>query len=642
MIRLSHTYHRFIVSITVLLVIFFSFLPVHGQDGQGGTEDNMSILGYGARALSLGKAFTALANDPTAVYWNPAGLEDIYQQQATFFHVSLWEGTSFDFLGYALPTLDWGSFGFGIGRIGIGDIPQTNSGEQVLGTFSSAEYQVYMGYARKFPYNITGGATIRMVRRSWSGLQDESDLNDTGFGVDLGMLYKPVWIGSPWFQDWAFGLKINNFIEPQLKEGVQSDDLPLTIKLGLMKKIRFAGGEFFMVLMDFDYSEKRALKVHIGSEYRVMDYGELRIGYTDGGLSFGAGVAYKMFRFDYSYGFSEYSDVLPGVHRISLSVHFGHNRDELYQLAEAERAEERQRVFEELQREENCRFVTEHSQIADNYFAAGNYLDAIVEYQQVINRDSSNVYAYSMVDTANVLLQKGFSELQAAAVKDALDQSRAENNGAFIDLHFEKGRQFLDKNQFSEAILEFNVALELDPDNQTLKSAIATAHRRRVEEAQRLIEQSRLELNNQNFSDARILLADARSLTQNNTSLNQQIDGVEKQIDIQRNIQQGVLLFQIKEYAKALEIFEEVLVLDPENEIALEYQRRSKIETISQETTMDEATEKRYLDGMNEFLKGNYSEAITIWEEILIQQPYNKKVLRAVQGAKDKMAQGED
>ena len=57
---------------------------------------------------------------------------------------------------------------------------------------------------------------------------------------------------------------------------------------------------------------------------------------------------------------------------------------------------------------------------------------------------------------------------------------------------------------------------------------------------------------------------------------------------------------------------------------------------------MDEATEKRYLDGMNEFLKGNYSEAITIWEEILIQQPYNKKVLRAVQGAKDKMAQGED
>jgi len=638
MINRHHTYHSFIV----LLFVFFTFFSVHGQDGQGGTEDNMTILGYGARALGLGKAFTALADDPTAVYWNPAGLEDIYQQQATFFHVSLWEGTSLDYLGYAYPTIDWGSFGFGIGRIGVGDIPQTNSGEEVIGTFSNAEYQVYFGYARKFPYNITGGATIRMVRRNWSGLQNESDLTTTGFGLDLGAMYKPVWVGSPWFQDWAFGLKINNFIEPQLKEGVQSDDLPLTIKLGLLKKIRFTGGEFFTILMDFDFSEKRAMKVHIGSEYRVMNYGELRLGYTDGGLSFGAGVEYKMFQFDYSYGFSEYSDVLPGVHRISLSVNFGKNRDEMYQLAEIEREKERQRVFEELRREEDRRFIVDHSQIADTYFAAGNYLDAIVEYQQVINRDSSNVHAVSMVDSANVLLQKDFNQIQAVAVKDALDRSRAESDSAFVDLHFEKGRRLLDQNQFSEAILEFNNALERDPNNPTLKSAISTARRRRVEESQRLIEQSKVEMNNQNFSNALIILADARTLAENNTSLNQQIDSVEQQIEIQRKIEQGRLLFQITEFAKALEIFEEVLVLDPENEIALDYQRRSKIETISKETTMDETDQKRYLEGMDAYMNGNYLKAINIWEEILVEQPYNKKVLKAVQGAKDKMAQGEE
>ena len=328
--------HQTYIKIVFILLVLLSSVSVYGQ-GQGGTEDNMSILGYGARALGLGKAFTALADDPTAVYWNPAGLEDIYQQQATFFHVSLWEGTSLDYLGYVYPTIDIGSFGIGIGRIGVGDIPQTNSGEEVLGTFSNAEYQFYLGYARKLPYNLTGGATIRMVRRSWSGLQNETDLSATGFALDLGVMYKPVWIGSPWFQDWVFGLKINNFIEPQLKEGIETDDLPLTFKLGLLKKIRFAGGEFFSVLMDFDISEKRAMKIHVGSEYRVMNYGELRVGYTDGGLSFGAGVEYKNFRFDYSYGFNEYSDVLPGVHRLSLSYSFGQNRDEMYQIAERER-----------------------------------------------------------------------------------------------------------------------------------------------------------------------------------------------------------------------------------------------------------------------------------------------------------------
>ena len=53
-----------------------------------------------------------------------------------------------------------------------------------------------------------------------------------------------------------------------------------------------------------------------------------------------------------------------------------------------------------------------------------------------------------MVDSANVLLQKGFNELQAAAVKNALDQNRAENDGAFVDSHFEKGRQFLNQIYF--------------------------------------------------------------------------------------------------------------------------------------------------------------------------------------------------
>jgi tetratricopeptide (TPR) repeat protein len=112
-----------------------------------------------------------------------------------------------------------------------------------------------------------------------------------------------------------------------------------------------------------------------------------------------------------------------------------------------------------------------------------------------------------------------------------------------------------------------------------------------------------------------------------------------RQVEIQRNIQKGLLLFQIKEYAKAMEVFEEILAIDPENALVLDYHRRSKIETIGKDVKMDAATEKRYLDGMNEFLKGNYTGAIEIWEEILVEQPYNKKVLKAVQGAREKMEQ---
>ena len=34
-------------------------------------------MGYGARSLSMGGAFTALGDGPSGMYWNPAGLADI-------------------------------------------------------------------------------------------------------------------------------------------------------------------------------------------------------------------------------------------------------------------------------------------------------------------------------------------------------------------------------------------------------------------------------------------------------------------------------------------------------------------------------------------------------------------------------------
>ena len=97
--------------------IFLCIIFVQGLNAQdGGTESTFS-LGFGARAIGLGQAYTALAQDPTAVFWNPAGLEFIDQQSATFFHTTLFDATHFDFLGYTYPTLDLGSFGFGIGQI---------------------------------------------------------------------------------------------------------------------------------------------------------------------------------------------------------------------------------------------------------------------------------------------------------------------------------------------------------------------------------------------------------------------------------------------------------------------------------------------------------------------------------------------
>ena len=621
------------------IFIVFDASSVFSQEGQGGTESNLS-KGYGARAMGLGNAFTAMADDPTAVFWNPAGLEFLYQRSVTLFHTSFWEGTSYDFLGYAHPTLRLGTFGAGIGRIGTGDIINRDKSGLPYGTFSFEEIQFYFSYAKKLPYNITPGITFRLLHRGWSNLHDDGDLSDTGLGIDLGIMYRPEWYGSPLFQDWAFGLKVHNFISPNINEGVASDNFPLSLRLGLLKKVRFAGGQYFNVLLDFDHSQKRDLRIHMGAEYRFRELGEIRLGYDAGGISFGAGVEYNIVQFDYAYGYeSDYADYFSAVHRISLTFNFGYTRDELFMIAERERIAEEEMLFEQLRAEETQQFIADHMKIAGDYLAQERYLDAIVEYQQVINRDSTNTYAHTMLDSANVLLQKNLNESQALAVQDALDKERTRNNIDFANERLKKGLRLMDRGQFREAISEFNLALERDPENQTVRNAVRTASRRIGEEVSRLINSSRQELENQNYSEALVLLADARSLGSLSSRQQQEIDFLTKQINVQRTVQRGLLLYQIGEYQQAAQVFEEVLGMDPENALAREYADKVKIETLGKDVKMDSETERKYLEGMNEFLAGNYSKAIAIWDTILVAQPYNKKVLQAVQGAKERLKQ---
>ena len=107
--------------LSYLLLLLPAISAAQQGNGQGGTRSNFNF-GFGARAMGMGNAFVALADDPTALYWNSAGLDHIYQQSLTFFHASLPEGGLYDFLGYAYPTLDLGTFALGIGRLGTGGI----------------------------------------------------------------------------------------------------------------------------------------------------------------------------------------------------------------------------------------------------------------------------------------------------------------------------------------------------------------------------------------------------------------------------------------------------------------------------------------------------------------------------------------
>ena len=74
------------ILIRSLAMIPLLFLTgISQSDGEFGTTLPVSH-GAGARAMGLGRAYVAIANDPTAIFWNPAGLEVVPKSTFTLFH----------------------------------------------------------------------------------------------------------------------------------------------------------------------------------------------------------------------------------------------------------------------------------------------------------------------------------------------------------------------------------------------------------------------------------------------------------------------------------------------------------------------------------------------------------------------------
>ena len=54
----------------------------------GTTTAQFLKLGVGARAIGMGEAYSAIADDPTAIYWNPAGLAAVSEHSVSLMHAN--------------------------------------------------------------------------------------------------------------------------------------------------------------------------------------------------------------------------------------------------------------------------------------------------------------------------------------------------------------------------------------------------------------------------------------------------------------------------------------------------------------------------------------------------------------------------
>lgn len=183
-----------------ILTLIFCFLTTQNLTTQAQTirkySNEFLSLGVGARALAMGNAQAAAANDVTAGYWNPAGLLQVQYTQAALMHAEWFAGISkYDYAAFAMPLNNGNqAIGASIVRFGIDDIPNTlrlvnqtdgSINYNNITTFSAADYGFLVSYSQKIK-KLQVGANAKIVHRSVG-----SFAKSWGFGIDAGLQYKP-------------------------------------------------------------------------------------------------------------------------------------------------------------------------------------------------------------------------------------------------------------------------------------------------------------------------------------------------------------------------------------------------------------------------------------------------------------------
>jgi len=622
-----------ILKLTLMQIIFFLALGAYAQsDGEYGTTSNLSY-GTGARAMGLGRAYVAIANDPTAIFWNPSGLELVPKTSFSLFHHQLFEGVIYDFAGFAYPTLTYGTAGIGFARLGVGDVPITDrNGAPSPEKLTYEEVEIYLSYAKRLPYNFYAGTTFKIRRQSFSVINQD----DTGLGFDIGVMYRPG-LEEGIFSDFGLGFSFRNLLAPALKAGRITDTEPYHLTFGVVKGIRVGENANINVVFDFHKSKDESLSLLAGTEYVFRDMGTIRLGLDNMNLAFGAGVKYSFLQIDYSFGSTISDGEFPPTHRFSLTFDIGKSREELFIQADQERTQRESELVERTKEGERQNIIQESMKQGREFLTQQQYFDAYAEFQQVVSVEPFNNEANALLDSSNKMIQKQIEERQQVAIVNAVDKGLAERNAELVQQYVTQGQFYLEKNQFTDALYNFNSALQLTPDDPTIIQGINVTNRRMEEEVRKLVEQGREQFRNGNYSDALQTLSDALVLAPENQQLKDEINTLANRIKIQQYTTQALQMFDSGRYEDALKLFEEALKMDPSNQALKNYVERTKRGMGAGEQLMDPESERKYIQGVDLFLAGKYREALEIWKELETKYPYSKKLQDNIRSAEERL-----
>lgn len=289
-----------------------------GEDHAAATAAEFLRVGVSARAVAMGEAYSAHADEASAIYWNPAALSRVEKRSATFMHAGYLEESTLDFGAYAHRITKAHAVGASFHYMSAGSIGGTDEFLSETEEFKPHDLAFGLGYAYQFQEGVLGGyavgGALKLIR---------STIVDTAqtLAGDVGVL-------SPAFRDRVrVGLSLAN-LGGGLKFGTETEPLPLTARLGTSLAI----SKRWFATLDAVKARDENAYVGAGTEYLVaasqawslagrVGFSSRHSGDIDGvsGVAAGVGIGFKALALDYA--IVPFGD-LDTTHRASLTLKF--------------------------------------------------------------------------------------------------------------------------------------------------------------------------------------------------------------------------------------------------------------------------------------------------------------------------------
>ena len=177
----------------------FALLAAGSATAQVGQQTMLFLqIEPDSRAAGMGNANTAIADNATAVFWNPGGLAFQRGSQASFTHApwlpALGADLFFEYLNGMYHVDGLGTIGGHITFFNLGEQQQTGESGELLGNFRSYEIAAGVALGRQVGEKLGLGLGLRYIYSNLAGGVQLTDGSDTqaaqAFAFDLGALYK--------------------------------------------------------------------------------------------------------------------------------------------------------------------------------------------------------------------------------------------------------------------------------------------------------------------------------------------------------------------------------------------------------------------------------------------------------------------